>query len=238
MGLNESDKPEIIPLNFEGVNAGQLSWILVVEKEVEEIFSYVEEHPFLTLYQATFQSLCDAGFHQSRVLGPGMTVTVHRKCFGETLLTVFQAKGYPDLATLRFLRTVCSNHEFSGQIFGLFDFDPYGIDIFRCYRAGSKVALGSSSYCIAEMKWIGVKSQHISSMHGLALTLSNKDHERVRGMLEAMTLESGMPVPGLEECRVELQRMIMLRKKAEIQTVGPIDDLILWLEQEMSADGV
>ncbi|KAG9306978.1 hypothetical protein G9A89_000892 [Geosiphon pyriformis] len=65
-------------------------------------------------------------------------------------------KGYPDLATRQLVKLIADqikrnppnwkkiDHGYAGQtsipILGLFDNDPYGIDIFSVYRCGSTVS--------------------------------------------------------------------------------------------------
>ena len=48
-------------------------------------------------------------------------------------------KGYPCLATREFLVSI--KLQFSVLFFGLFDFDPYGMEIFSVYKYGSKVII-------------------------------------------------------------------------------------------------
>ena len=147
------------------------------------------------------------------------------------------AKGYPDLATLRFLRMVLDHSSYSGPIFGLFDFDPYGIEILRCYLVGSKVSQGDPKNSIPEMKWLGVKFDQVANVkHDTILTLTDKDRAKAGNMIEATTMMAGGVIPGLEECRSQLQRMLMTIKKAEIQTMESTFGLISWLEDEMLVD--
>ena len=47
-------------------------------------------------------------------------------------------KGYPCLATREFLVGLRLLQRFS-KFYGLFDFDPYGLEIFSVYKYGSKV---------------------------------------------------------------------------------------------------
>ena len=128
---------------------------------------------------------------------------------------------------------VLDHKSYSGPIFGLFDFDPYGVEILRCYRAGSKVSQGDPRNSVPEMKWIGVKLRDVVTLASDALVLTSKDRESAVGMIEAMTFESGDAVPGLEGCRAQLQGMLLAGKKAEIQTIDNVFGLQSWLEDEM-----
>jgi meiotic recombination protein SPO11 len=139
-----------------------------------------------------------------------------------------QGKGYPDLATRQFLRTAIDSSTFHGPILGLFDYDPYGIDILKCYRVGSKA---SAKLAIPEMKWIGIKSQDVGDG---AMALSQADRVRAHNLLEVM-LAKGDVGSKLAECVSELQRMLMLNVKAEIQILDNDARVMMsWLEDKMT----
>ncbi|EXJ91992.1 hypothetical protein A1O3_00542 [Capronia epimyces CBS 606.96] len=183
-----------------------LRWILVVEKE------------------ATFKALVERGFHQHPVVGPGLLVT---------------AKGYPDLATRYFLRFLLDNAHTPIQIFGLFDWDPDGIMILKCYLYGSKNLAQEHCSIVPEMRWIGVKAEDITTLghaHGELLPLSMRDRAIAASMLasEEWRNDTGEMLPGLQEGIADLQRMLMLGRKAEIQILGYGDDGIEpWLVKKL-----
>ena len=73
------------------------------------------------------------------------------------------------------------------------------------------------------MKWIGVKSQSLilSQAGEFTCDLTELDRIRARNIIDALTIdtEAMCIVPGSEDCIEELQRMLMLNRKAEIQTI-------------------
>ncbi|KAL2394049.1 Meiotic recombination protein rec12 [Exophiala dermatitidis] len=169
--------------------ASHIAWILVIEKE------------------ATFNTLVEKAFHQHPVLGPGLLVT---------------AKGYPDLATRHFLRNLADHAQTPIQISGLFDWDPDGIQILKCYLYGSKRLAQEHCCILPEMKWIGIRAHDIHRLDGAtqeSLPLSMRDRALARSMLasEEWRDELGEILPGLQEATVEIQRLLMLNRKAEIQ---------------------
>ena len=98
------------------------------------------------------------------------------------------------------------------------------------------MSLGDPKGRLPEMRWLGVKLEQIAGLNGEGLNLTSKDQERAVCLLEAMTLEEGYAIPELEDCRTELQKMLVARKKAEIQTVDSVFGLKRWLEDEMIVD--
>lgn len=110
----------------------------------------------------------------------------------------------------------------SPQLFGLFDYDPYGIDILKCYRVGSKASAAEGNLSIPEMRWLGIQTGDILSLADKAtlVSLNAKDRNRAARLIETTTVSGGMVAEELRDCRDELQRMLMLNKKAEIEVIG------------------
>jgi meiotic recombination protein SPO11 len=100
------------------------------------------------------------------------------------------------------------------------DFDPDGVAILSTYKYGSSaLAHENAALILPSMQWIGVKSTHIARQNshhqaqGL-LKLSARDRRLAQRMLDREPFTEY----GLEpECRRELQTMLMLNVKAEIQ---------------------
>lgn len=72
------------------------------------------------------------------------------------------------------------------------------------------------------MKWIGIRAHDIHRLDGAtqeSLPLSMRDRALARSMLasEEWRDELGEILPGLQEATVEIQRLLMLNRKAEIQ---------------------
>jgi hypothetical protein len=157
-------------------------------------------------------------------------------------LNSFQAKGYPDILTRRFLNTVCTPTAKNGwrapRVFGLFDFDPDGMGILSVYKYSStSLEHEGENLLSGTMEWIGLKSSDLlpSSLGGYdgdLLRLSQRDRKRAKGMLGRKPLNEG----GLEPIwRREVQAMLFLNVKAEIQVLQSRQDgLSGWLLQALS----
>ena len=110
---------------------------------------------------------------------------------------------------------------------GLFDYDPYGVDILKCYKIGSKASAGEAALAIPEMRWIGVKAEDILTTDS-GMPLTPADRSKAHRLMEG-TMVDKMMATGIKQCRDELQRMLMLNRKAEIQSL----DVGRWLEGKM-----
>jgi meiotic recombination protein SPO11 len=117
------------------------------------------------------------------------------------------------------------------------DFDPDGIQIVSTYKHGSiTLAHENSALALPSIQWIGVKSSHITqqeeSHHQVqgSLKLSARDRNQATKMLEREPFTE----KGLEpEWRREIQVMLMLSMKAEIQLLGSkTGGLQDWLGEE------
>lgn len=80
-----------------------------------------------------------------------------------TGLMVAKAKGYPDLVTRSFLHLIHGRHA-ELPIFVLTDFDPDGLNIFRCYCFGPDGAPRESAAHTCGIRWLGVKSRHLQNL--------------------------------------------------------------------------
>lgn len=169
------------------VNISSVKWILVVEKE------------------ATFRSIAASTFWTTLSTN-GIMVT---------------AKGYPDISTRAMLRFLSSPSPHNGfcapPVYAMVDFDPDGIAILSTYKYGSKpLAHETSQMCLPQLQWLGLRSKHVLSGEAThadqgLLTLSARDRKKARDMLGWQVLE------GDENLRRELQVMLMLNLKAELQ---------------------
>lgn len=154
-----------------------------------------------------------------------------------------KGKGYPDLHTKQFLRHVIDTAPAPLPIFGLFDGDPDGLDIYRCYRVGSKRSTQEVGSNLPEMKWLGVGIADFLNYPRVmseALNLTARDRTRARGMLRRKEVEAANRPTKLNEdlsrWRRCLQCMLMLNVKMEIQAVDKVDGgLCGWLAQKMLA---
>lgn len=187
------------------VNMKAVKWIVVIEKE------------------ASFRAIAGSRFWD-------------RLCTEGVLIT---GKGYPDIATramLRFLSTPSPRNSFAAPpVYGLADFDPDGLAILSVYAHGS-VALAheSAELRVPQLKWLGLKGRHMGlgsdSTHasqGL-LTLTARDRSKAQKMLAQRESPAD---PGDTEVRRELQIMLMLNVKAELQLLDAIPDGLATLLQ-------
>ncbi|CAP73361.1 uncharacterized protein PODANS_2_7480 [Podospora anserina S mat+] len=191
-----------------------------------------------------------------------------------TKFSVCQAKGFPDLATRRFLSVVHSMRP-SLVIFGLADFDPDGISIVRTYQNGSRRLEHENEATVPSLCWLGIKSRDLLSswqspavddeedqeLHGTTgggspqlveseqvpfflfhfqnpsdkvSSLTLRDRKKAGDILRAISSVELPSGGGLEHAQ-ELQRMLMLNIKAEIQAVDSYGDLSTWLDDNLCA---
>jgi hypothetical protein len=81
------------------------------------------------------------------------------------------------------------------------------------------------------LKWIGIKSQDLGDG---AMALSQADRVRARNLLEVMQAE-GDAVSDMAACVSELQRMMMLNAKAEIQVLdNDAGAMMAWLKERIT----
>ncbi|KAK0636066.1 Spo11/DNA topoisomerase VI subunit A [Bombardia bombarda] len=95
--------------------------------------------------EATFRTLAASQYAANSRAGQGILVT---------------AKGFPDLATRRFLHAVQAVRP-QLLIFALVDFDPHGIAILRTYKNGSCRLEHEEHVTVPAMRWLGIRSRDI-----------------------------------------------------------------------------
>ena len=135
-------------------------------------------------------------------------------------LVLITAKGFPDLATRCFIKQIQTYFP-STQTLGLVDWNPSGALILRAYRSGSaRAALESARYAL-EMKWLGVRFRDIqaSVRGGASMPLTRLDRAKIRNLLETADdrTEAGRAL------RSELEEMARLDRKAEIESLCPLE---------------
>ncbi|KAJ4136359.1 endodeoxyribonuclease [Fusarium equiseti] len=187
---------------------------------------------------AVFRSLCSSQFWRTSLYGPGILVT---------------AKGYPDLTTRSFLNFVSTRHP-QLPILGLFDYDPDGVKIMRCYRDGSDRLGHETDLSINKLQWLGIKSTHLfrdfsgarsaptsrSSRTSIASTacrdpvtyMSTRERNVAISTLKKVSDSSSDRIEVPETMR-ELQNMLALGVKAEIEWLDESGDLCSWLDDEI-----
>ncbi|OQD72816.1 hypothetical protein PENDEC_c019G03401 [Penicillium decumbens] len=183
-------------------------WVLVIEKE------------------AVFHRLVRNDYHTKAVAGQGILLT---------------GKGYPDIRTREFIRQLVdatSNDRRPPRFYALVDGDPHGIGIMSTYKYGSLAHRhDNAGLSIPSLRWLGLRvsdaitSAGASDSDGL-LTLSVRDRRKIVMMLRNNPVLAN---DGPEaEWRVELQRMLMLNVKAEIELMYDREGgLEMWIDQRM-----
>lgn len=123
------------------------------------------------------------------------------------------------------------------------DFDPDGIAIMSNYKYGSQaLSHENSALNIASLQWLGVKSSDIcqdmvegDGKEQSLLCLSKRDRKKAVKMLESSEVvwEGGLE----QSWRRELQVMLMLGVKAEMEALSKKDDgLMDWVEHGLLAE--
>jgi DNA topoisomerase VI subunit A len=99
---------------------------------------------------------------------------------------------------------------------------------------GSKAAGADTGLNLPEMKWLGMKSADVAVLSDSATTmsLSTKDRKRAVNLIEGTIVREDEIIEELRDCRDELQRMLMLNKRAEIEILE--DRLSPWVEDKIS----
>lgn len=158
------------------------------------------------------------------------------------MLTCSQAKGYPDISTRAFIRSIVTPSVENGfrniPVYALMDFDPDGIGILSTYKYGSiTLAHENQTLNVPNIHWLGVRSsdissdEHTHSSQGL-LRLTPRDRRKATKMLEWDVFSEDGREP---QWRRQVQTMLMLNVKAEIQILDARrEGLVGWLKESFS----
>ncbi|KAB8304012.1 hypothetical protein EYC80_005362 [Monilinia laxa] len=172
---------------------------------------------------ATFRTLAEKRYWDSSIAGKGILLT---------------AKGYPDTQSRQFLHYL-EKHFPLISIYALVDFDPDGIGIMSTYKHGSAaLAHENENLSVPSICWLGLKStdmmQGAEENEGL-LKLTKRDRRLAVSILQRDVCQDNGDE---EEWRRELQIMLMLNKKAEIQIIGNGDALEGWLNRMLGDENI
>ncbi|PKS07235.1 hypothetical protein jhhlp_005837 [Lomentospora prolificans] len=159
-----------------------------------------------------------------------------------------------NLATRLFLHAIHVTRP-EMPIYALLDFDPDGINILRCNKWGSTALQHEQKATVPRLRWLGIQSDDIMSIlnsnYSFGIGRRDLDHatgssfnltsvlaKATIGQLIALTANDwklatrllvGLPTMGLdmdtEEVRRELQLMLMMNLKAEIQVMNEDGDV-------------
>ncbi|KAA8573445.1 hypothetical protein EYC84_005030 [Monilinia fructicola] len=188
-------------------------------KEIEHIdLSQVKWILVIEKEVATFRTLAEKRYWDSSIAGKGILLT---------------AKGYPDIQSRQFLHYL-EKHFPLIAIYALVDFDPDGIGIMSTYKHGSAaLAHENEDLSVPSICWLGLRSTDMmqggEKNEGL-LKLTKRDRRLALMILQRNVCQDNGDE---EEWRRELQIMLMLNKKAEIQIIGNGDALEDWLNRKL-----
>lgn len=151
-------------------------------------------------------------------------------------------------------------------IFALVDYDPDGVNIFRCYKWGSAALEHEEAVRLPSLRWLGIKSCDLHGIPGQGqirpqvdrgrnvLTtppspepapfsiasldrlsrLTQRDRKLAVKLLGDLANEGGSD-PDAAEARMELQKMLMMNVKAEVQALNDDGDVARYLERKLVA---
>jgi meiotic recombination protein SPO11 len=146
------------------------------------------------------------------------------------------AKGFPDLATRKFLhllrRALEDNDRGNeAQFFGLVDWNPSGCWILSTYTVGNSSSAMDVSEYVTPLKWIGLRSQDLYLIPECAFqALSSRDEAMINNALN----ETAATHP-LRPFASELEVMQARGQKAEIEALYANDDISFLLTDFVSS---
>lgn len=153
-----------------------------------------------------------------------------------------QGKGYPDFMTRTFLRAMSDSASNQSRhpprFYALTDGDPHGMAIMSTYKYGSAAHLHQNGrLSIPRLQWLGLRVTDIIAVPEVLgdtalLSLTTRDRKKIMAMLRNSPVwASDGPEP---EWRAELQRMLVLNLKAEIEILyGCQGGLEGWINRRM-----
>lgn len=156
--------------------------------------------------------------------------------FGSMFLnSLCQGLGYPDIMTRYFIHGLFHEpfwHRGAGcrpkaKAFALVDNDPDGLGIMATYKYGSAARTGENHLMnLPGLKWLGVRTSDVAGGAGTEgedglMEMSKKNRKKAFDMLknDPVFVERGHE----PEWRAELQGMLQLNVKAEIQALSERD---------------
>ncbi|OQE87704.1 hypothetical protein PENNAL_c0019G03860 [Penicillium nalgiovense] len=201
----------LIPRIEDGddIDISRVRWVLVIEKE------------------AVFHRLARISYHTRALAGEGIMVT---------------GKGYPDFMTRTFLRAISDSASKQSRrpprFYALTDGDPHGMAIMSTYKYGSAAHLHQNArLSIPRLQWLGLRVSDIIAVPEVLgdtalLSLTIRDRKKITAMLRNSPVwASNGPEP---EWRAELQRMLVLNLKAEVEILyGCQGGLEGWINRRM-----
>ncbi|KFA77830.1 hypothetical protein S40288_00527 [Stachybotrys chartarum IBT 40288] len=164
-----------------------------------------------TIPEAVFRSLSSTHFWQTSLHGPGLIVT---------------AKGYPDMITLSFLRLA---QERCPQLpmLALVDFDPDGMNIYRCYRYGAAQLQQEASERPLRLRLLGVTASQILNPTRPIPGSVSQTEEASQSSQSSSQRDILKTSISSTACRDPITRLTARDRKLAINTLTKLDQLTL-----------
>lgn len=129
---------------------------------------------------------------------------------------IITAKGQPDVATRLFLKKIKTVLKI--PVLGLVDSDPYGLKILSVYMTGSKnMSYDSAHLTTPDIKWLGVRPSDLETYNipdQCRLDMTEHDIRTGKDLLNEEFIKKN------PDWHRELQLMVKMKKKAEIQALS------------------
>ena len=143
---------------------------------------------------------------------------VNEKLFERLPAVLVTARGFPDIATRKFLYSLKSSLEDSGtsaKFFGLVDWNPHGLWILSTYSVGCDASATDASKFTVPLEWLGLRTEDLVRVPECGLqNLSSRDVN----MIDSALSRKNPPWP-IRAYGHELHVMKELGKKAEIEAL-------------------
>ncbi|KAG1742915.1 Spo11/DNA topoisomerase VI subunit A [Suillus lakei] len=195
-------------LEGEVISINDLEGTLIPTGETIERFELKGDISWVLVVEkeAVFQTLCRFQFASHRSLpGPGLIIT---------------GKGYPDVATRQFVKTLSDNLPAHIPIVALVDGDAYGLDILSVYKYGSHNLRHENKKLAAKrIKWLGIWASEMADLKiDLDALIPITPHDEKKALA---VLNRPIDVVPTKWRKVkELTRMLHVRRKAEIEILS------------------
>lgn len=143
---------------------------------------------------------------------------VSEKCFERLPAVLVTARGFPDIATRKFLHVLKTSLEDAGtpaKFFGLVDWNPHGLWILSTYSVGCDASAMDASQFTVPLEWLGLRTEDLVRVPECSLqNLSIRDVN----MIDSALARENPPAP-IRAYGHELHAMKELGKKAEIEAL-------------------
>lgn len=155
---------------------------------------------FVIEKEGIFKHLCETAFHEKL---PSILVT---------------GCGFPDIATRALVARVSRRFPHI-KVFGLCDYNPYGLALLLTFKLGSRAkAFEGSEWKCPTLRWLGLHCHQASSL-GLGVHASEPMSERDVRVAVGMLNMNSMQRQEMQGFSKELEQMLEGGRKYELETV-------------------